>query len=199
VNSTRSPADTAAIIANRGVCAERGETAGVPVRRSATWVTRPRVPGPLVFVPAISSDRAQSPGRRLSPPTGARPPPYPTGGHCGSRGYCARLPHRSRYGNMPRAMRLLDYPQRCLPVRTHRGSSGGRIANPGDYLMDWSVGQVRSPWDSHSSDSGSGFSILKTGKPVLTLGYSTTAEANDARDLIIRALENARFVVAPAH
>jgi hypothetical protein len=65
--------------------------------------------------------------------------------------------------------------------------------------MDWSVGQVQSPWDSHSSDSGSGFSILKAGKPVLTLGYSTTAEANDARDLIIRALENARFVIAPAH
>ena len=64
--------------------------------------------------------------------------------------------------------------------------------------MDWSVGQVQSPWDSHY-DSGSGFSILKAGKPVLTLGYSTTAEANDARDLIIRALENAKFVAAPGH
>ena len=99
---------------------------------------------------------------------------------------------------MPRdcAMRLLDRcPQRCARAVGRLG----RIPNLGDYLMDWSVGQVQSPWDSHSNDSGSGFSILKAGKPVLTLGYSTTAEANDARDLIIRALENARFVVAPAH
>ena len=31
------------------MCAERGETTGVPVRHSATWVTRPRVPGPFLF------------------------------------------------------------------------------------------------------------------------------------------------------
>ena len=39
LNSTRCSGDT---IGERGVCAETGKNAGVPVRRSAIWVTRPR-------------------------------------------------------------------------------------------------------------------------------------------------------------
>ena len=64
--------------------------------------------------------------------------------------------------------------------------------------MDWNVGPVQHTADSRSDYSGSGFNILgKGGRPLLTLGYLSKEEALAARDLIVRALQNAKFVGAP--
>jgi hypothetical protein len=52
---------------SRGVCAERGETAGVPVRRSATWVTWPRVPGPFVLQRDEKQSSFSASSRNISP------------------------------------------------------------------------------------------------------------------------------------
>jgi hypothetical protein len=62
----------------------------------------------------------------------------------------------------------------------------------GRVTMVWQVGPVQ---DFQAHFSGSGFSIRdETGRPMLTLGYLSRVEANAARDLIVKALENAKYV-----
>jgi hypothetical protein len=76
LNSTRCSGDT---IGERGVCAETGKNAGVPVRRSAIWVTRPRAfLGRFIFCQArvtpgaiCLSNSSHLPPRALRAPTSA--------------------------------------------------------------------------------------------------------------------------------
>jgi hypothetical protein len=80
--------------------------------------------------------------------------------------------------------------------RLGRAMLGGQRL--GGLAMDWNVGPVQDTADSHSNYSGSGFNILgKGGRPLLTLGYLSKEDGLAARDLIVRALQHAKFVGAP--
>jgi hypothetical protein len=61
--------------------------------------------------------------------------------------------------------------------------------------MDWKIGPVQSIQVDNSKDISSGFSITnKAGVPLLWFGYTSNTDAAAARELIIKALESAKFV-----
>ena len=61
--------------------------------------------------------------------------------------------------------------------------------------MDWKIGPVQSIQVDNSNEIVSGFSITnKIGMPLLWFGYTSNADAAAARELIITALESAKFV-----
>jgi hypothetical protein len=63
-------------------------------------------------------------------------------------------------------------------------------------MMAWQVGPVQSTQDGAGGFAGSGFNIVDatTKRPVVTFGYLSPIEATKARDLIVKALENAKLV-----
>jgi hypothetical protein len=64
--------------------------------------------------------------------------------------------------------------------------------------MTWSVGDVHHTVDSRANYSGSAFTIVdERNNPLVTFGYLGRTEADDARKLIIKALENAKYVAGP--
>jgi hypothetical protein len=59
--------------------------------------------------------------------------------------------------------------------------------------MEWTVEQVQSTQDDRFA--GSGFNICnRHGAPIIALGYRTDREATEAREKIVAALRNAKFV-----
>ena len=59
--------------------------------------------------------------------------------------------------------------------------------------MGWTVEQVQSTQDDRFA--GSGFNICnRHGAPIITFGYLTDWEAREAREKMVAALSNAKFV-----
>jgi hypothetical protein len=57
------------------------------------------------------------------------------------------------------------------------------------------VGQVQNTADAQGTFAGSGFVVYADdGRPCVTFGYLTHAEANEARSLVEKALQNAKLV-----
>jgi hypothetical protein len=67
------------------------------------------------------------------------------------------------------------------------------LARQGVKSMRWTVEQVQSTHDDRFA--GSGFNICnRHGRPIITFGYLTDREARDAREKMVAALGNAKFV-----
>lgn len=61
--------------------------------------------------------------------------------------------------------------------------------------MEWKVGPVPPTEDSAAHFSGHGFNITKDGRPLVTFGYSSKAEADAARPLIVKGIIGAIIFV----
>ena len=82
-----------------------------------------------------------------------------------------------------------------MTSRKELGVSSRAETNPHgpDLATQWTVEQVQSTQDDRFA--GSGFNICnRHGRPIITFGYLTDREAREAREKMVAALGNAKFV-----